>query len=63
MFINPGTGGTNIDMRDPQRLSGYRLKENSPCLGAGTTINENGGKDFWGNPIHKGLPDVSAFEQ
>lgn len=60
MFVNPGTGGTKTDMRDPERLSGYRLKEHSPCLGAGETINENGGKDFWGNALHSDSPNIGA---
>jgi hypothetical protein len=63
LFVNPGTGGTDIDMHDPERLSGYRLKENSPCLGAGAVINENGGKDFWGNPVNSGLPEIGSYER
>ena len=63
MFVNPGSGGTNIDMLDLQRLSGYWLKENSLCMEAGAIINKNGGKDLCGNPLYKGLPDIGAFEQ
>ena len=62
LLLNPGTGGTNINMRDPERLSGYRLKENSPCLEGGATISENGKKDFWGNALYNGLPDIGAYE-
>lgn len=62
MFVNPGTGGTNIDMRDPERLSGYRLKDDSPCRGTGTTINGTAVKDFWSNPIYIGLPEIGACE-
>ena len=63
MFVKPGAGGTKIDMRDPERLSGYRLKEKSPCLGAGATINENGGKDFWGNALHSDLANIGAYNR
>ena len=63
LFVNPGSGGTNIDMRDPQRLSGYKLKENSPCIGAGISIKNNGGSDFWGNSLYYGSPDIGAHEQ
>ena len=63
MFMNPGSGGTNIDMRDPAQLSGYKLKNDSPCIGAGTSINENGRQDFRGVPLYSGLPDVGAYEQ
>jgi hypothetical protein len=63
MFVNPGTGGTDINMADPNRLSGYKLKENSPCLGAGMFVNDNGNRDFWGNPLYNNLPDIGAFEK
>ena len=41
MFINPGQGGTDIDMTDPNRLAGYRLKPGSPAINAGTEISHN----------------------
>ncbi len=63
LFLNPGSGGTNISMRDPDRLAGYRLGNDSPALGAGMFINENGGMDFWGNQIYNGLPDIGAYEK
>ncbi len=63
LFVNPGTGGTGINMKDPERLSGYRLKENSPCLGSGIFINDNGGMDFWGNQLYNDLPDIGAHEK
>ena len=63
LFVNPGSAGTNIDMRDPKRLSGYWLKENSPCLETGVIIIKNGEKDFRGNLLYNGLPDIGAFEQ
>ena len=63
LFVNPGSGGTNIDMRDPERLSGYKLKNNSPCIGVGVDIKENGGSDFWGNSLYSSVPDIGAHEQ
>lgn len=65
MFINPGEGGTDIDMTDPDRLAGYRLQSGSPAIDAGfDELKEidNGGQDFWGNPIYNGDPDIGAFE-
>ncbi len=62
LFVNPGTGGTDIDMKDPERLSGYQLKKTSPCLGAGMFINDHGGKDFWGHPLDQRHPDIGAFQ-
>ena len=61
LFENPGTGGTDIDMTNPNRLAGYRLKSNSPAINSGKTIDRNGGKDFQGNTIDE-KPDLGAFE-
>jgi hypothetical protein len=61
MFFNPGTGGTDIDMTDPDRLSGYRLKDGSPGIGKGKIIEGYFGGDFSGNPVI-GKPDLGAFE-
>lgn len=61
LFVHPGSGGTDIDMTDLNRLSGYRLKENSPAINSGKTVSENGKKDFVGNPI-LGNPDRGAIE-
>ncbi|NQU88137.1 MAG: right-handed parallel beta-helix repeat-containing protein [Mariniphaga sp.] len=61
MFVDPGKGKTNIDMRDPERLSGYRLKGNSPCIKAGVKIENNGGKDFWDNPLLNAKPNIGVF--
>jgi hypothetical protein len=62
LFVNPGNGGTNIDMTDPNRLFGYQLKESSPAISTGKIIEENPGKDFVGNPV-KGEPNIGAFEK
>ena len=45
----PGEGGTDIDMRDEDRLSGYRLCTQSPAIGAKQTSTEPVETDFWGN--------------
>jgi hypothetical protein len=63
LFVNPGSGGTNIDMQNPERLSGYKIKDNSPCIEAGVFIKSNGRSDFWGTSLYKNLPDVGAHEQ
>lgn len=52
MFIDPGKGGTNIDMRNPVSLFGYRLKENSPAKESGIQIENNGGKNFSGGILN-----------
>nr|WP_295867912.1 RICIN domain-containing protein [uncultured Chitinophaga sp.] len=56
-FTNPvwGAGVQSID--------GFKVGITSPCRGAGVFINNNGGKDFWGNLLPAGTPDVGAFQQ
>ncbi|UKS24125.1 cohesin domain-containing protein [Paenibacillus sp. HWE-109] len=62
-LVNPGTGGSNINFNDPNRLSGYKLQADSPAINAGVVIANNGGKDFWGSPLYNGQPDIGASEQ
>lgn len=61
LFENAGTGGTNIDMTDANRLTGYRLKKESPAINSGIEIIGHPNKDFLGNPVG-GKPDRGAFE-
>ena len=63
LFVSAGEVPYDVDMRDPERLSGYRLKENSPCIDAGIVINDNGGKDFQGNPVGTAFIDIGAYEK
>ena len=58
LFIAPGTGANGIST-----LSGYMLREASPCINAGLFISMNGNRDFYGNPLNDGAPDVGVFEQ
>jgi hypothetical protein len=60
-FMNPGTGETDIDMTDPDRLAGYRLKEGSPAINTGKFLERNAGIDFSGNPV-RGKTDIGAME-
>ena len=55
-FLNPISGK---GFEAPQ---GFGIKESSPCRNAGITIDNNGGRDFAGSPLPKGLPDVGAFQ-
>jgi len=50
-LANPGNGGTDIDLRDSNRLSGYKLQEGSPALGSAASLDWNGGRDYWGNYV------------
>ena len=58
-LLNPGSGKDGMNTVD-----GYRLKANSPCINAGKVIENNGGKDFFGNkaPFEGTLPDIGACE-
>ena len=41
----------------------YKLKPNSPCIGAGKVVKDNGGKDFFGNPVPANAPPtMGAFQ-
>jgi hypothetical protein len=33
------------------------------ALNHGVSITPNGGADFWGNPLYKGVADIGPFEQ
>ena len=57
LFVNPGTGGNGIST-----LNGYKLMSNSPCINAGIFIQNNGGKDYWGNLLSNGNPSIGAYE-
>lgn len=59
MFENPGTGRDGL-----ASLDGYRLRGGSPCLGAGLAVEDNGGRDFWGNQLpRQGNPDIGAHQR
>ncbi len=48
----------------PGTLKACMLQADSPCIGAGITISDNGGHDFWGNRVPKGVsPAIGAHEK
>ncbi|MGB8260111.1 MAG: hypothetical protein WCE75_07160 [Terracidiphilus sp.] len=57
LFVAPGQGGYGLDS-----LKGYQLQPGSPCIGRGIAIPNNGGRDFWGNPLPAGRLDIGAFQ-
>lgn len=61
LFMNASTGGTDIDMRNSESLTGYRLKENSPAMNTGKLIQNNGGKNFGGEPVAPGNINIGAW--
>ncbi|MDG6107648.1 right-handed parallel beta-helix repeat-containing protein [Dactylosporangium aurantiacum] len=40
-----------------------QVAANSPAVNAGVSIGGNGGRDYAGNPLYNGAPDIGAFEQ
>jgi len=61
LFANPGSGGTDIDMRDPARLAGYQLQSGSPCINAGRSVTNDELSDFIGTAVGN-IPDIGALE-
>lgn len=53
----PGTGGIGWDT-----TTGYQLTAGSAAINAGKYIQNNGGKDYWGNALYNGAPDIGAHE-
>ncbi|WP_316811336.1 sialate O-acetylesterase [Pedobacter heparinus] len=52
-FVDPGKA-------DP---AGYQLKENSPAVGSGIPVKNNGGRDYFGRPLKPGvLPSRGIYE-
>ena len=51
----------------PDGLDGipaYRLQPDSPCIGAGIPVQDNGGRDFWGTAVPEGKkPTIGAWEK
>ncbi|MHA0857444.1 discoidin domain-containing protein [Paenibacillus sp. CMAA1364] len=62
MFVDPGKGGTGVGKPvDVASLNGYKLKQGSPAINAGRPIANNGGRDYFGNPL-TGIPDIGAYD-
>jgi hypothetical protein len=56
-LAGPGSGGIGINT-----VNGYKLQSGSSCINTGKTIASNGGKDYWGNTLYNGAPDIGANE-
>lgn len=56
-LVGAGTGELGWDTVD-----GYKLFEDSPCIGAGVLIEDNGGRDYFGNPVSDTeAPNIGAY--
>ncbi|MDR8394538.1 right-handed parallel beta-helix repeat-containing protein [Aliifodinibius sp. S!AR15-10] len=62
MFMAPGTGGDGFST-----LDGYMLQRQSPAINTGTAdlpeLPTKVTKDFYGNPVNDGTPDIGVYEQ
>ena len=57
MLVFPGSGADGLDS-----LDGYKLLANSPAIGSGLVIPNNGGLDYWGNTVSpSGAPNIGAY--
>ena len=44
-------------------VDGYKLQPGSPLTGAGLPVQNNGGRDYWGNKLPEGgKPSIGAHE-
>jgi hypothetical protein len=44
-------------------VDGYKLQPGSPLIGAGLPVENNGGRDYWGNKLPEGgKPSIGAHE-
>jgi hypothetical protein len=58
LFIDAGSGSEGFNT-----LAGYQLQPNSPAIGAGVQIIENGSQDFWGNIVSEDYPPCIGAHQ
>jgi len=63
-LIRPGLATCTDPAKLPQ-LKEYLLEQDSPCIGAGMPIGDNGGRDFWGNKVPGGTdkPAIGACQR
>ncbi|MBN1996715.1 T9SS type A sorting domain-containing protein [candidate division KSB1 bacterium] len=57
LLAAPGSGDMGINSVD-----GYQLREGSSCIDTGKRMFKNGGRDYFGNPLYYGAPDIGAHE-
>lgn len=64
-LVAPG-GGTSGSLLNGVinfgNVDAYKLQANSPALSSGKIINQNGGSDYWGNPVSPDkAPNIGAY--
>jgi hypothetical protein len=62
--VTPVEGVLPTDAARLAELAACRLQADSPCLKSGVVIEDNGGRDFWGNPVPQDTrPAIGACEK
>jgi hypothetical protein len=57
-LVNPGGAGTGLDT-----CVAYQLKDTSPLIKRGRLVQDNGGRDFFGNKVSQySRPDIGAYQ-
>lgn len=59
LLVAPGEEPTEIDMRDPESLGGYRLCKDSPAIGIGKEGDNAAALDFWQDKIQ--MVNIGAY--
>jgi hypothetical protein len=60
---NPGLLAAGRGSTGRSTTDAYRLRPDSPCIDSGLTLPDNGGQDYWGNPVPFGAgADRGAHE-
>ncbi|MFF1835265.1 hypothetical protein ACFVXE_13810 [Streptomyces sp. NPDC058231] len=57
-MTRPNPGGVT---EDPQLRDDFRLGAGSPALAAGAVVENNGGRDWFGNRLRPGAPNIGAY--
>lgn len=53
-----------VDPTKLAELAEYRLRPDSPCIGAGIIIEDNGGRDLWGDEVPRDRkPSIGACQE
>ncbi|WP_262249679.1 right-handed parallel beta-helix repeat-containing protein [Parapedobacter soli] len=59
LFVDPGSGGIGL-----HTVKGYQLRKGSPALGTGRPIPDNGGRDYFGNPlVYSNKTDIGIHQR
>lgn len=64
LLTAPGKGSNGSEAGPAfASLNGYELRPGSPAATAGTIMQDNGGKDFFGTALPASAPDIGAVQQ